>query len=268
MPHPLLQSARRLVVGHRGNCAHAPENTLLSFAQGVALGVDAIELDVRLSADGVVMVMHDPTVDRTTSGAGAVAELTSAALMALDAGYRFTPDGGRAFPYRGTGVTVPRLRDVLEQFPETPLLIEIKAPEAAAALRAVLESAGATERCIVESFHHAAGAAFAGSTIAVGASQRDVVALLAHAILRRPAARVPFRFMSIPPRHGVLPVPIAGLVAATRGAGAPVHVWTVNDPAQARRLWAMGVTAVISDDPATILAARDADSRTAATGTA
>ena len=256
MPHPLLQSSRRLVVGHRGNCAHSPENTLESFAQGVALGVDALEFDVRLSADGEVVVMHDPTVDRVTNGRGAVVATPWEGLRALDAGYRFTRDGGRSFPYRGLGIGVPLAREVLAQFPHTPVLIEIKVPEAAGPLRAVIEAEGASDRCIVESFHHAASAAFEGSSIAVGASQRDVVALLVHAILRRPARRIPFRFMAIPLRHGVVPVPIGGLIAATRDAQAPVHVWTVNDAAEARRLWRLGVTAIISDDPEAILAAR------------
>ena len=254
--HPLLRTSGRFVVGHRGNCAHAPENTLASIAQAVALGVDAVEFDVRLSADGEVIVMHDPTIGRTTDGSGAVAELGWSALRTLDAGYRFTPDGGRSFPYRGSGVGVPRAIDVLQAFPDTPMLIEIKVPEAAAPLRAVIEHAGAASRCIVESFHDAAAAAFEGSAIATGASQRDVVRLLWRAMVRRPAAQLPFRFMAVPTRHGVVPVPIAGLVAATRRAGAPVHVWTINNPAQARRLWTSGVCAIISDDPAAILSAR------------
>ncbi|MBI2797086.1 MAG: glycerophosphodiester phosphodiesterase [Gemmatimonadetes bacterium] len=256
--HPLLGTSARLVVGHRGNCAHAPENTLASFAQAVALGVDAIEFDVRLDADGTVVVMHDPTVERTTDGTGAVASLPWDALRRLDAGHRFTRDGGASFPYRGSGVGVPRAIDVLRALPATPVLIEVKVPEAAAPLRAVIEEAGAGERCLVESFHDEVAAAFAGSTIATGASQRDVVRLLWRALLRRPASRLPFRFMAVPPRHGLLPVPIAGLVAATRAARAPVHVWTVNDAAHARRLWQAGACAIISDDPAVIIAARAA----------
>ena len=75
--HPLLDSARRPIVGHRGNAAHAPENTLESFRQALAAGAECLELDVRLSADGVAVVIHDPTLDRTTSGSGAVAELSA-----------------------------------------------------------------------------------------------------------------------------------------------------------------------------------------------
>ena len=258
-PHPLLSSGRRLVVGHRGNCAHAPENTLPSFEQAAALGVDAVELDVRLSADGEVVVLHDPDVDRTTDGSGAVSAMPWAGIAALDAGHRFTRDGGTTYPWRGRGVRVPRFADVLAQLPGTAFLIEMKVPEVAAPLRRVIERAGASAQCIVESFHHHAGAAFAGSAIAVGASQRDVLALIPRALLRLPAARVGFAFMSIPPTHmGKIPLPVGGLVVATRTTGAPVHVWTINDPALAERLWRKGVAAIISDDPARLLPLRAA----------
>ncbi len=254
--HPLLTAEKRRVVGHRGNRAHAPENTVPSFEEAVALGVDAVELDVRLSADGEVVVMHDPTVDRTTNGTGAVSAMSWSVLAALDAGHRFSTDGGRTWPWRGRGASVPRFADVLAHLSETAFLIEIKVPEAAAPLCRVIERAGATARCIVESFHHAAGAAFTGSGIAVGASQRDVVALLPRAIFRMAAPRIGFSFMAIPESHMGVPVPVAGMVAATRAAGAPVHVWTVNDPADAERLWRAGVTGIISDDPAVMLPLR------------
>ena len=227
-----------------------------SFAEAVALGVDAVELDVRLSADGEVVVMHDPTVERTTDGTGVVSELTWAQLSALDAGYRFSVDGGRTWPWRGRGAHVPRFADVLALFPTTPFLIEIKVPEVARPLRRVIEAAGAAARCIVESFHHAAGVEFVDSGIAVGASQRDVTTLLLRAILRLTAPHVGFAFMAIPPWHRGIPVPVGGMVAATRAAGVPVHVWTVNDVSTAERLWNVGVTGIITDDPALLLPLR------------
>ncbi|MBI3791199.1 MAG: glycerophosphodiester phosphodiesterase [Gemmatimonadetes bacterium] len=254
--HPLLTSGARRVVGHRGNRAHAPENTIASFDEAVALGVDALELDVRLSRDGDVVVMHDPTVDRTTNGSGAIAQMTWRELAPLDAGHRFSPDGGRTQPWRGRGVGIPRLADVLAHFPSTPLLIEIKVPEASAPLRRVIEEAGAEDRCIVESFHHAAKAPFAGSRIAVGASRRDLVRLLPRALGRDARDAAPFSFMAIPTSYFGLPLPVGGFVAATVTAGAPVHVWTINDPGEAEALWRVGVTGIISDDPAVMLPLR------------
>lgn len=256
--HPLLAAGRRLVVGHRGNRAHAPENTLPAFAEAVALGVDALELDVRLSADGEVVVLHDPTVDRTTNGHGAAADLPYATLAGLDAGYHFSRDGGRTTPWRGRGAGIPRLADVLAAFPATPLLIEIKVAEAAAPLRRVIEAAGATGRCIVESFVHASKAPFAGSAVAVGASRRDLVRLLPRALAGQAPPYLPFAFMAIPTTYAGLPLPVAGFVRATAPHRAPVHCWTINDPREAERLWQAGVTAIITDDPALILPLREA----------
>ena len=256
--HPLLDPSLRLVVGHRGNAVAAPENTLESFRQAIALGVDAIELDVRITSDGEVVVMHDAMVDRTTDGTGAVAALTLEAFRRLDAGARFTRDGGRTFPYRGRGIAPPTFADVLEQLPaDQPILIEIKTAAASKRLREVIEAHGAESRCIVESFDPAAAETFRGSRIAIGASQRDAVRLLVPALLGRAPRSLPYRFLAIPRRYRGLSVPIAAIVRATEPAGVLVHVWTVNDPSVAIDLWKVGVRAVISDDPATILRARE-----------
>ena len=254
--HPLLSAGTRRVVGHRGNRAHAPENTVPSFAQAVALGVDAIELDVRLTTDGEVVVLHDPTVDRTTDGSGAVDAMRWPEIAALDAGFRFTTDQGRTFPWRGRDARIPRFADVLARFPMSFFLVEMKVSAVSAPLRRVIEAAGASSRCIVESFHHAAAGAFAGSAIKVGASQRDLLRLLPRALLHLEASHLDFAFMAIPPIHAGFPIPVSGFVAATRAHGAPVHVWTVNDPREAERFWANGVTGIISDDPAAMLPLR------------
>jgi glycerophosphoryl diester phosphodiesterase len=254
--HPILDLSRRPVAGHRGNRAHAPENTLESFAQAVALGVDALEFDVRLTADGVPVVHHDPTVDRTTDGTGPVAALTLAELRRLDAGARFTPDGGRTFPYRGRGIRVPTLDEVLDTFPATPLLIEIKTPAASAATRAAIERRGCAARCVVDAFDAAALTPFRGTAIAVGAAQREVAWLLAAAVARLPVRAVPYRALCIPRSFRGIPLPVARFAAMLAPLACPVHVWTVNDPAEARLLWAGGVRGIISDDPGTMLRLR------------
>jgi glycerophosphoryl diester phosphodiesterase len=138
-----------LVFAHRGNSAHAPENTLEAFRQAVALGVDGLEFDVRLTADGVPVVFHDPTVERTTDGRGAVAAMTLAELRELDAGYRF---GATAHPYRGKGVGVPTVEEALDVTAPLPLVVEVKALEAAEPLLDLLRRRGESERVIVGSF--------------------------------------------------------------------------------------------------------------------
>ena len=93
----------RLVIGHRGAAARFPENTLAAFDYAVGLGVDAIEFDIRITRDGVVVVIHDPTLDRTTGGPGQVAQQSVRDLAGVDAGARFSPDGGATFPFAGKG---------------------------------------------------------------------------------------------------------------------------------------------------------------------
>lgn len=256
--NPLLDLRARPVIGHRGNCAHAPENTLESFRQAVSLGVDAIEFDVRRTRDGAIVVFHDATVERTTGATGSVADLALADLRLLDAGATFSRDGGRTFPYRGRGIGVSTLEEVLRALPDLPVLIEIKTADAAAGTREVIERLHAEDRCVVASFKEEALVAFTGSRIPTGASTPAIVRRVVPALLGWRFSSLPFRLMSLPRVHDHIPVPLGALARATRPAGVPLHVWTVNDAASARALWRLGARGILSDDPATILAARDA----------
>jgi glycerophosphoryl diester phosphodiesterase len=254
--HPLRDLAARPVFGHRGNRAHAPENTVESFGQAVALGVDGLELDVRLTRDGGLVVLHDQTVDRTTDGRGAVADLTLEAIRALDAGARFTADQGASFPYAGRDIRVPTMAELLEAFPRTPLLIEIKAEEAAGPLRDLLVRTGASGRCVVASFSEETLRPFVGPDFLTAGATSDVARLLLPALLRLPIRSVPFDLLSVPRSHRGIPVPLAALARSLRPLGVPVHAWTINDPRDAIALWRRGVRGIITDDPAAIIAAR------------
>src|SRR5881296_638063 len=104
--NPLLDLSARPVIAHRGASGSAPENTLATFELAVRQGADAFELDVRLTADGVPVVLHDPTLERTTDHRGPLAALRVADLTDIDAGARFTLDRGRTFPFRAAGVRI------------------------------------------------------------------------------------------------------------------------------------------------------------------
>lgn len=239
------------MIGHRGAAAHAPENTLLSFGRALEHGAEALELDVHLSADGVPVVHHDATLDRTTSGRGLVAAHTVAELRRLDAGARFSRDGGRSHPFRGRGVTIPTLDEVLAAFPAVPLVVEIKTAAASPAVRAVLERHGGAARCVVASFDERALDVFRGTPFAIGATQRDVARLLLAASLgasRLPAAPS-YHVASVPHRWRGLPLPAGRFARLLREWGRTVHVWTVDDPRNAAALWRAGVQGVISNDP-------------------
>jgi glycerophosphoryl diester phosphodiesterase len=255
--HPLLDPSQRPIVGHRGTAAHAPENTLESFRQALATGADCVELDVHLSADGVAVVIHDPTLDRTTSATGAVASLPLREIRQADAGARYTRDGV-AFPYRETGLVVPTFEEVLRDLGDIPLLIEIKTPRASLETRRLIEHYGAESRVVVEAFDARSLEPFHGSRIAIGASSTDVKRLLPRVVTRRSVHTLPYSVMCIPRWQNGIRVPIASLVKLTEPAGCLVHVWTINDPAVARQLWSVGVHGIVSDDPGLMRRTRDA----------
>ena len=144
---PYLALPRPWLVAHRGGAALAPENTLPAFEQAARLGADAFELDVRLTADGEVVVFHDDDTARVTGQPGTIEGRTLAEVRALDAGWSFTPDGGRTFPWRGRGISPPTLREVLARFPHR-VNAEAKRDGAALAeaLVAVVRAAGAVDR--------------------------------------------------------------------------------------------------------------------------
>lgn len=255
----LLDPAARPVIGHRGNRAHAPENTLPSLLEAVALGVDAVEFDLHVSRDGALVVMHDPTLDRTTNGTGTIASRTLAELRALDTGARFTRDGGKTFPWRGRGVTVSTFDEVVEALPRTlPLIIEVKTPAASPFLLRAIKRHDIASRIIVAGFNAEAVLPMRGNGFAMGAATGEVASMLLPAILGQKFGPKPFQALCIPPVWNGIPVPILGLARGLRGTGITTHIWTINDPAKALRLWRGGVQGIISDDPGLMLASRKA----------
>jgi glycerophosphoryl diester phosphodiesterase len=245
------------VIGHRGNRAHAPENTLESLAQAAALGADALEFDVHLSRDGVPVLLHDPTLDRTTDASGPVRDRTVAELAKVDAGARFTADAGRTFPWRGRGIHVPTLEEALVAHPSIPLVIEMKTVEVAEPALAVIRRLGAEARVVVGSFLDAALAPFQRAGIATCGATEALKGLYLPALLGRWPRALPFQALCIPTRWKWLPIPVGRFASLMRDRGHAVHVWTVNSAAEARALWAKGVSGIITDDPGAILAARE-----------
>lgn len=258
----LLDPLAQPVIGHRGNRAFAPENTLESFLEAVALGADAIEFDVQVSRDGVPVVMHDATLDRTTDGNGRVAQYSVSELQRLDAGARFTRDAGRSFPWRGRGARISTFDEIIDALPRSlPCIVELKTPAATEPVRQAIRRHGLAPRIIVAGFDAQAIRPLRGAGFALGASTPDVLALLPAALLRWRATPRHVQALCIPQRWHGLPVPIAALARALRGSGATIHVWTVNEASAAQALWAVGVQGIISDDPGAMLAARRGESR-------
>jgi glycerophosphoryl diester phosphodiesterase len=249
--HPILVRNRPLVIAHRGGAALAPENTLAAFDRAVALGVDACELDVHLSRDGQVVLCHDRTLDRTTDGTGPVSSLTAGELARLDAGHRFGERDG--YPFRGKGIHVPRLREVLERYPSLPLIVELKGrdPDLARAAVADVRRAAALGRVCFGGFAdvtlHAARAC--GADVLTSGATDDIRWARYRAWFGLSPLRPQFRALQLPERYGPRRVVTRRFVRAVQRGGLVIQIWTVNDPADMRRLLAWGVNGLISDRP-------------------
>jgi glycerophosphoryl diester phosphodiesterase len=254
--HPWVARARRAgdrltVFAHRGGAALAPENTAAAFAQAAALGVDGCELDVRLSRDGEVVVLHDATLDRTTDASGPADALSAAELARVDAGFHFGADAGH--PWRGRGEGVPRLADVLAAHPELPFIVELKGddPAVAQAATAVVRDLRALHRVCFGGFFDATVAA--ARTAAPSACTSGATEDIRHALYRSyfwmSPGRVAYQAFQVPETSNGTRIVSRRFVRAARRAGFVVHVWTVNAPQDIARLKAWGVDGVITDRP-------------------
>lgn len=225
---------------------------MASFRLALEQGVDALEFDVRVTRDGEAVVLHDPTLERTTNAFGQLRLRTLNELEQVDAGFRFSPDG-RDYPWRGKGLRIPRLRQVIEEFPTVPLLIEVKEPEAQETIARVLRETGAADRAVLAGSDWRSLKAFHEALFHLGASRRDIARLYFRWGEPDPACRC----FAVPDRFKFLPVPTRRFVRAAHERRASVHVWTVDDPALATRLWSNGVNGIVTNRPDVIVKARN-----------
>lgn len=256
---PFFDQTHPFVFAHRGGAALAPENTLAAFDAGVTSRADGLELDVHLSADGVPVVHHDKTLDRTTNATGPITARTAAELARIDAGYRFT--AGDGFPFRGQGIGVPTLREVLRRYPDARVIIEMKMdePRLAAAVAAEVRRASAVDRVCLAGFgaRSAAAARTALPEAASSASQAEVQQALYRTWAFWPVRNAPYGGYQVPEVSGHLRVVSPRFVRYAHASGLRVHVWTVDEEADIARLLQWGVDGVISNRPDTAVLYRD-----------
>jgi glycerophosphoryl diester phosphodiesterase len=239
----------RLVVAHRGNRVAAPENTMESLTQALEMGVDAIEFDVRVTKDGVAVVLHDAELDRTTNGHGNLNAYSFAEVRSLDAGARSPMAGGRRH-------VIPSLEEVLDRFREIPLVIEVKEFAAAEVTEQFVRRFGAHDRVLIGSAENDVIERFYRSGLRTCASKRDAMLLIPLALAHITPPKARYDVLSVTPNYHGLPLPVRSMAAAARRAGIATQVWTVNDPVQATALWAAGVAGIVTDDPAALLGVR------------
>ena len=263
--HPYFAVERPIVFGHRGASGEAPENTLVAFERALAQGAAVLETDVHVTRDGEVVIAHDPDVSRTTDGVGRIAELTRAELARLDAGHRFSPDGGASHPYRGRGIQVPTLREVFEALPGVRINIEVKANDprlVTGVVRLVAEHARAERTLLAAAEDDTLAAVRAelarrGVRTALGASVGDVLGYVRAALGQGDPPPEPMA-LQVPPTFAGDPLVTPRLVEFAHAHDVQVHVWTINEEPEMKRLLDLGVDGLMSDFPARLRAVVDA----------
>ena len=250
------------VIAHRGGGGLRPEETLAAVEHAAELGADMFELDVRATVDGAIVLLHDATVDRTTNGKGLVAEIRLSELRKLDAGYRWTMDGGKTYPYRGKDIRVPTLEEVFKRHPRLRMVVEMKVrtAEFAQSLCKLTREGGMSQYVLVASFDYESLHAFrqACPEVATSMSAREARIFVGMAKIGLASAYSPDAMaLQVPERFGSIEVLTHGLVQAARGRNLRVHAWTINDEAAMRRLIELGVDGIMTDRPDRLLALRD-----------
>jgi glycerophosphoryl diester phosphodiesterase len=247
--HSFLAHRGPIAFAHRGGAGEAPENTLAAFEIAYALGYRYLETDAHLTRDRVLVAFHDERLDRVTDRTGAIAELGVAEVQAADAGHTFSPDGGRTFPFRGRGIRVPLLEEILERWPDARVNIDPKSDACVGPLSALLYRLDAWERVCVGSFSDQRLRrirALGRGRVCTSMGPRAVaVARISAATGRLP--RLGADCIQVPISQGPVRIVTRRFVEAARKAGLPVHVWTINDEATINELLDLGVGGIMTD---------------------
>jgi glycerophosphoryl diester phosphodiesterase len=252
------QDGRPLVMAHRGGAGLWPENTIYAFERAVTMKVDVLEMDMRATADNQLVIIHDSTVDRTTDGSGPVSALTLEELKRLDAGYRWSPDGGRSFPMRGRGLTIPTLSEILTAFRSVRLNIDIKQerPSIVQPFCRIIREHKAEMNVMVASFNQAVLDEFRAECagVATSGSVMDIRSFLA---LKTERGEVEtgrnIRALQVPEYLGGRLLVTSGFIYEAHKHGLEVHAWTINDETSMKRLIELKVDGIITDFPNRLL---------------
>lgn len=248
-----------LVFAHQGGENIRPSNTMEAFRHAVELGADVLDTDMHLTKDGVLILMHDQTVDRTTDGTGAIRDLTLAEIKRLDAGYDFSTDDGQTFPYRGRGLAVPTLEELFKAYPDKRFGIEIKQTEPVETAKrfcALIRQHQMQNSVLVSSFRQQNMDEFRKQCpeVATSATEEEVRPFFFASLLGMTRAFTPnFNSLQVPEEAAGFQILTPQFVAAARERGLPVQPWTINEEADLKRILALGVDGINTDNPDRLL---------------
>ena len=257
--HPYFNPGTFMVIAHRGGRSLGPENTIYTYQRAMELGVDVLEIDIHLTKDNHLAVIHDKTVDRTTDGSGPVDSFNLVDLQKLDAGYRWSDDQRNSYPLRGKGLKIPSLAEVFQSFPRMRINIEIKNPQndAITALCQTIQDYNMSQRVMIASFDAGALKQFRSLCPAVATSAGASEAIWFYWLLklRMASAYTPkAQALQVPERYGDLQIVDKRFIAAAHDHNMRVQVWTINDKDAMQRLLKLGVDGIMTDYPQKLLA--------------
>lgn len=240
-----------LVIAHAGSELY-PTDTMYAFERYAAMGVDILEMDTNMTADGEIVVIHDSTIDRTTDGTGRVSEMTLAEIQQYDAAYNWTQDDGATYPLRGQGIMVPSLREVFEAFPGYPMIVEIKqeSPSMAGALCDLIKEYGMEKDVMVPSFSDTAMQEFrtACPSVATHASTGEVTRFVILNFVGLSGLLSPeYQAFGVPEAEYGIPIVNRWFVWNAHRHNLDVQIWTINDPEEMQRFIDMGVDGIMTD---------------------
>ena len=248
---------RPRVMAHRGASAGYPENTLPAFRAAVETRADYIELDVHCTRDAEVVVVHDAELSRVASDDRSVSEMTMAELETVDAAFNFSPDGN-GWPFRGRGIRVPTLTEVLKTWPALRFVVEFKPrdPAIADATLEVVRRTGMERRVLFASEHlpPIARVRALAPQLPTNLAAVEIAAFMQALASEAQPNAVAGDALQIPPEHQGLKLATAQVVAAAHRNGLEVHIWTINDQAQMEEMLSLGVDGIITDNPSRLLA--------------
>ena len=257
--HPFIKKHADVeVIAHRGGWRLWPENTLYAFQHAIDLGVDMLEMDIRSTKDGHIVVFHDETVTRTTNGSARVNDLTLAELKQLDAGYKWTADKGATFPFRGKGIVPATLDEVFASFPHMRMTIEIKQkePDIVEAFGNLIRHHGMQHRVLVACFDSGTLKRFRKLFPEVATSPGMTEGMIFYALcwLRLSAVYQPnVEVLQFPLKMGPINGSHPRLLSAARKNNIQIQIWTVDDESTMRMLIENGVNGIITRRPDRLL---------------
>lgn len=253
-PYYASDSSNALVIAHQGGDGIAPGNTMFAFQNAVDLGVDVLEMDLHITKDNILVLIHDETIDRTTNGSGEVESMTLDEIKTYDAGYDWSNDEGVTFPFRGQGITIPILAEVFTAFPDKHMTIEIKKSNTSMIqpFCDMIREYNMQEKIVVASFYDEKIKEFRETCPEVATSSaknETTVFVLLSKVFLTGFYSPQFYSLQVPEESSGITVMTESFIRAAHERNLAVEPWTINDEETMRKFIAWGVDGIMTDRP-------------------